>query len=51
MQHLAGEAPSRERIAERRGEPVPSIDNLYAGYGKMEILHGFDLQLGRPLVA
>jgi branched-chain amino acid transport system ATP-binding protein len=47
MQHLAGEAPSRERIAELAGgEPVLSIENLYAGYGKMEILHGVDLQLG-----
>jgi branched-chain amino acid transport system ATP-binding protein len=47
MQQLAGEAPSRERIAELAGgEPVLSIENLYAGYGKMEILHGVDLQLG-----
>jgi branched-chain amino acid transport system ATP-binding protein len=47
MQHLAGEAPSRERIAELAGgEPVLSIENLHAGYGKMEILHGVDLQLG-----
>ena len=52
MQHLAGEAPSRERIAELAGgEPVLSIANLHAGYGKMEILHGVDLQLaaGRSL--
>ena len=47
MQHLAGPAPSRERIAELAGgEPVLCIENLHAGYGKMEILHGFDLQLG-----
>src|SRR5467141_1317311 len=47
MQHLAGSAPSRERIAELAGgEPVLCIENLHAGYGKMEILHGFDLQLG-----
>jgi branched-chain amino acid transport system ATP-binding protein len=47
MQHLAGEVPSRERIAELAGgEPVLSIENLHAGYGKMEILHGVDLQLG-----
>ena len=32
MQHLAGEAPSRERIAELAGgEPVLSIANLHAG--------------------
>ncbi|MFQ5572186.1 MAG: ABC transporter ATP-binding protein [Rhodothermales bacterium] len=39
--------PSRERIAELAGkEPVLQIDGLVAGYGKMEILHGIDLQVG-----
>ncbi|MFQ5882985.1 MAG: ABC transporter ATP-binding protein [Candidatus Methylomirabilales bacterium] len=38
--------PSRERIAELAGkEPVLQIDGLVAGYGKMEILHGIDLQV------
>jgi len=47
MEHLGGEAPSRERIAQLAGgEPVISIEDLHAGYGKMEILHGVDLQLG-----
>lgn len=29
------------------GEPLIRIDNLTAGYGKMEILHGLDLMVGR----
>ena len=29
------------------GEPYVSINNLNAGYGKMEILHGFNLRVGR----
>jgi branched-chain amino acid transport system ATP-binding protein len=52
MQRPAGEGPSRERIAELAGgSPVLSIEQLRAGYGKMEILHGIDLQLagGRSL--
>jgi len=41
------EKPTRERIAELAGkEPVLQIDGLVAGYGKMEILHGIDLQVG-----
>ncbi|MFB3076322.1 MAG: ABC transporter ATP-binding protein [Candidatus Methylomirabilales bacterium] len=41
------EGPTRERIAELAGkEPVLQIDGLVAGYGKMEILHGIDLQVG-----
>ena len=43
---LAAEAPSRERIAELAGgTPLLSIDDLSAGYGKMEILHGVSLQV------
>ena len=30
-----------------RNEPYVSIDNLRAGYGKMEILHDFNLQVAR----
>ena len=42
----AGVAPSR--VAELAGpEPFVSIDGLRAGYGKMEILHDFNLQVGR----
>jgi branched-chain amino acid transport system ATP-binding protein len=41
------EGPTRERIAALAGnEPVLRIDGLVAGYGKMEILHGIDLQVG-----
>jgi branched-chain amino acid transport system ATP-binding protein len=41
------EGPTRERIAKLAGkEPVLQIDGLVAGYGKMEILHGIDLQVG-----
>ena len=44
---LAAEAPSRERLNELVGkEPLLTIEALKAGYGKMEILHGFDLQVG-----
>ncbi|MEE8509738.1 MAG: ABC transporter ATP-binding protein [candidate division NC10 bacterium] len=54
VEDLAGEAgrvvqegPTRERIAALAGkEPVLRIDGLVAGYGKMEILHGIDLQVG-----
>lgn len=44
---LAAQGPSRERIAELSGgEPLIEIDDLHAGYGKMEILHGVNLQVG-----
>ncbi len=52
MEHAAGDGPSRERIAELAGgEPLLAISDLHAGYGKMEILRGIDLQLaaGRSL--
>lgn len=43
---LVGEGPSRERIAELAGgKPQLSIESLCAGYGKMEILHGVNLQV------
>ncbi len=29
------------------GEPFVTIDNLYAGYGKMEILHDLNLRVGK----
>ena len=29
------------------GEPFVTIDNLYAGYGKMEILHDLSLRVGK----
>jgi branched-chain amino acid transport system ATP-binding protein len=52
MDRLSGEAPTRERIAALAGgEPLLTIEGLHAGYGKMEILHGIDLQIapGRAL--
>jgi branched-chain amino acid transport system ATP-binding protein len=52
MDHAASDRPSRERIAELAGgEPLLAISDLHAGYGKMEILRGIDLQLaaGRSL--
>lgn len=44
---LAAEAPSRQRLSALVGkEPLLAIEGLRAGYGKMEILHEFDLQVG-----
>lgn len=41
------EGPTRERIAKLAGpDPILRIDGLVAGYGKMQILHGIDLQIG-----
>lgn len=38
--------PTPDRIAELAGkEPLLRIEGLVAGYGKMEILHGIDLQV------
>ena len=48
----AGPGFLREQIAALAGgEPLIDVAGLYAGYGKMEILHGVDLQLaaGRSL--
>ena len=45
---LAEAGPSRETIAGLvEGEPLIVIDGLVAGYGKMEILHSVDLQVGK----
>ncbi len=47
-QKIAPERPSRERIAELAGNaPHVTIDGLNAGYGKMEILHDFNLQVAK----
>jgi branched-chain amino acid transport system ATP-binding protein len=41
---LAAEGPTRERLAELAGAaPLLSIENLHAGYGRMQVLHGFSL--------
>lgn len=42
-----GTGPELARLAELAGgEAVVAIDDLVAGYGKMEILHGFSLRAG-----
>ncbi|MFQ5761304.1 MAG: ABC transporter ATP-binding protein, partial [Acidiferrobacterales bacterium] len=47
-QKIAEHAPSKEDIANlARNDPYVAIDNLRAGYGKMEILHDFNLQVGK----
>lgn len=47
-ERLALDGPSREDLgALVDGEALLVIDALVAGYGKMEVLHGFDLQIGR----
>jgi branched-chain amino acid transport system ATP-binding protein len=44
---LGGTGPRLEHLAELAcGEPIVAIDNLVAGYGTMEILHGFSLRIG-----
>ena len=45
---LAEAGVSPERVAQLCGaEPYVKIEHLRAGYGKMEILHDFNLQVGR----
>lgn len=45
---LIAEPTSIETLDELvSGEPFVSIDNLNAGYGKMQILHDFSLRVGR----
>ena len=47
-QKIAEHAPSKEDIANlARNDPYVTIDNLRAGYGKMEILHDFNLQVAK----
>ena len=44
---LVADAPSRQHLSRLvRKEPLLSIEGLRAGYGKMQILHEFDLQVG-----
>jgi branched-chain amino acid transport system ATP-binding protein len=44
---LGGTGPTRERLSELAGgAPIVAIDDLVAGYGSMEILHGFSLRVG-----
>ena len=47
-QKLADTGPSKETIAKLAGNnPYVVIEDLRAGYGKMEILHTFNLQVAR----
>ena len=44
---LAAEGPNRQDLNELVGEePLLTIDGLKAGYGKMVVLHDFNLQVG-----
>jgi len=45
-QRLAQTGPSRAQLAAlARGAPLLAIDDLHAGYGRMEILHGVNLHV------
>jgi branched-chain amino acid transport system ATP-binding protein len=45
---LAAAGPGRERLRALAGaEPLLSIDDLNAGYGRMEILHGFSMAVAK----
>jgi branched-chain amino acid transport system ATP-binding protein len=45
---IAVEGPSIQRLDDLAGDdPILVIDGLFAGYGKMEILHGIHLRVGR----
>lgn len=48
VQAIADDRPTVEALAGMvEGEPFLSIDKLRAGYGKMQILHDFDLRVGK----
>ena len=48
VQKIAEEGPKVEELAALVGDdPFLSIENLSAGYGKMEILHDFNLHVGK----
>jgi branched-chain amino acid transport system ATP-binding protein len=47
-ERIAAEAPPYETLLKLcSGEPFVTIEDLHAGYGQMEILHGFSLAVGR----
>ena len=47
-EQIAAEGPTPEKVAElAKNDAFISIENLRAGYGKMEILHDFNLQVAR----
>lgn len=52
VERRAGELSARRPTLDRLdrlagGEPIVRVDALAAGYGKMEILHGIDLRVGK----
>jgi branched-chain amino acid transport system ATP-binding protein len=47
-QRIAEQAPTKDELGKLAGaETFLAIDDLRAGYGRMEILHGFDLRVGK----
>ncbi len=47
-QRLAQEAPDLARLETLvKGAPLLSLDQLHAGYGNMEIVHGLNLRVGK----
>ena len=47
VEKISEHGPSKDEIAKLvKGDPYVVIENLRAGYGKMEILHDFNLQVG-----
>ncbi len=47
-ERMSVDGTTRDRLAALvAGEPLLSIEGLVAGYGKMQVLHGFDLVVGR----
>ena len=46
-QELAEEISEQKIAGLTRGEPILKIEGLHAGYGKMEIIHDFNLQIGK----
>ncbi|HSR71294.1 MAG TPA: ATP-binding cassette domain-containing protein, partial [Kiloniellales bacterium] len=47
-ERIAAEGPSRERVAElAKNAPYLTVEDLRAGYGKMQILHDVNLQVAR----
>jgi branched-chain amino acid transport system ATP-binding protein len=45
---LAAAGPTRERLRELAGsEPLLAIEDMNAGYGRMQILHGFSLAVAK----
>ena len=47
-ENISAESPSAERLEALVGGPAfVSIENLKAGYGRMEILHDFSLRVGK----